>query len=458
MIRYLLRRFLLFIPTLFLISAATFFLSKNAPGDPVEVQFQTGFTEADYIREAQRQGLDKPNFYFTWTTQAYPDTFHQVLFPDKKETLEYLIGNYGNWEGANQYFRAIEVFESQVENKLKKTAAQRELLRLTDELYLQKTTTDIREKREAIAKTIQKDTLAKAALTKDFDNINRAFVKMERSADRAKHLIPNFIWHGIDNQFHRWISKFLKGDYGVSLKTGKSVSDRVTDAVFWTVIMNSIAIILAFGIAIPLGVKAAANRNSRFDRNVNFILYALYSLPAFWIGTMLLVFFCTPEYGMKIFPSSGLGQPTGHGSLWRLFTDRAFHLFLPIICITYPALAFIFRQMRASMINELSQNYIRTARAKGLPEQQVIWKHAFRNALFPIITLAANILPALIAGAVTIEVVFNIPGMGKLMVDSIFQSDWPIVYAIMMFGAVLTMTGILLADILYAWLDPRIRY
>ena len=110
------------------------------------------------------------------------------------------------------------------------------------------------------------------------------------------------------------------------------------------------------------------------------------------------------------------------------------------------------------MITELKKNYVRTARAKGLPENRVIWKHAFPNALFPIITLVANILPALIAGSVAIEVVFSLPGMGKLMIDSISSSDWSIVYAIMMFGAILTMFGVLMADILYAWLDPRIRF
>lgn len=134
------------------------------------------------------------------------------------------------------------------------------------------------------------------------------------------------------------------------------------------------------------------------------------------------------------------------------------YLILPIICITYPAVAFIARQARGSMLEVLQQEYIKTARAKGLPESKVIWKHAFRNALFPLITLVASVLPAAIAGSVTIEMIYNIPGLGWTMLQSINEQDWPIVFAIMMLGAVLTITGILLSDILYALADPRIKF
>ena len=130
---------------------------------------------------------------------------------------------------------------------------------------------------------------------------------------------------------------------------------------------------------------------------------------------------------------------------------------LPVFALSYGALAFISRQMRGSMVDVLRQDYVRTARAKGLKEKAVVWKHAFRNALFPIITMFASVLPASIAGSVVIEVIFNIHGMGKVVVDSIFRDDWPLVYSVLMLASVLTMVGILLADILYALADPRIR-
>jgi peptide/nickel transport system permease protein len=190
---------------------------------------------------------------------------------------------------------------------------------------------------------------------------------------------------------------------------------------------------------------------------VTLITYILYSLPVFWVATMLLVFFTTPEYGMDWFAGVGLGRETGHSSTYALLLDRIAHLILPVLCLVYPSLAFISRQLSGAMQDELKKDYITTARAKGLSEKVVIWKHAFRNSLFPLITVFASILPATIAGSVVIEVIFNIPGMGKLMVDSIFLQDWPIVFIILLLGALLTMAGILLADILYAKFDPRVR-
>ncbi|MEM9848821.1 MAG: ABC transporter permease, partial [Bacteroidota bacterium] len=171
-----------------------------------------------------------------------------------------------------------------------------------------------------------------------------------------------------------------------------------------------------------------------------------------------IVFFTTPQYGMDIFPSIGLGSSSMEDDpFWTVFFERAGHLILPIFCVTYAALAFITRQMRAAMITVLSQDYIRTARAKGLNERKVIWKHAFRNALFPLITLLGSLFPSLIAGSVILEIIFNISGMGSLIFDAIFAQDWPVVYSVLMIGTMLTMLGILLADLLYAWVDPRIR-
>lgn len=458
MIGYLTRRIFLFIPTLIIISVATFFLSKTAPTDVVSSQFKGNFSEADFVKEARAQGLDSPNFYFTLTTQAFPDTFHRVLFSDRKETLEYLIGTYGNWEGVNGYYQAIYNFKNKTEERLPEGAAQNRLLVLTGELFLQKKESKISNKLKSLTAFLQKDSLTQSALLNDFKNLNLRYLEMLRSKNLDNHWIPNFIWHGSDNQYHQWISNFLRGNFGLSA-TGESVSKRIKDAVFWTFILNIIAMTLSFEIAIPLAIKAAANENSRFDQNTNFILYGLFSLPTFWVGTMFLIFFCTSEYGMNWFPSGGLGAITGtHRSFFALIGDRFYHLILPIFCLTYPSLAYIFRQMRGSMIAELKKNYIRTARAKGLPKSKILRNHALPNALFPIITLAANLLPSLIAGSVAIEVVFSLPGMGRLMIESISDNDWNIVYAVMMFGAILTMIGVLISDILYAWLDPRVRF
>ena len=161
---------------------------------------------------------------------------------------------------------------------------------------------------------------------------------------------------------------------------------------------------------------------------------------------------------MDWFPTHGLGDISEDDSFWDIFWMRAYHLVLPVFCMSYASLAFVSRQMRGGMIDVFQQDYIRTARAKGFAEQLVIWKHSFRNALFPIITLVASIFPGLLAGSLVIEVIFSIPGMGKLTIDSIYARDWPVVYTILMFSALMTMIGILVADLLYAWADPRVSF
>lgn len=259
----------------------------------------------------------------------------------------------------------------------------------------------------------------------------------------------------------------MRGDFGTSYADGKKVSDRVNFALYWTVIMNLIAIFLSYTISIPLGVNSARwkMKGKKVIDNINTtLLFVLYSLPNFWIGTLLLVFFTTAEYAewMDLFPSSGAQDSSFRNNpdigVGAKLLDIAHHLFLPVFCITYGSLAYLSRQMRGSMLGVVRQDYIRTARAKGLSERKVIWKHAFRNSLFPIITLFSSVFPRTLSGSIAIEMIFAIPGMGYLLLMSITSRDWPIVFAIVMLVAVLAMIGNLIADILYAVVDPRIKY
>jgi peptide/nickel transport system permease protein len=194
------------------------------------------------------------------------------------------------------------------------------------------------------------------------------------------------------------------------------------------------------------------------------VLFILYSLPSFWIGTLLLVFFTTAEYSPMLdwFPTSGAQDlelaRDPNTTWWAKVLDAAHHLVLPIFCITYGSLAYLSRQMRGAMLGVLRQDYIRTARAKGLNEHKILWKHAFRNALFPIITMFSSIFPRAISGSIAIELIYAIPGMGQLVLSSIVARDWPVVFTVVMLVAILTMIGNLIADILYAIVDPRLSY
>ncbi len=266
----------------------------------------------------------------------------------------------------------------------------------------------------------------------------------------------------------RYASKgFLRGDFGISYTDKKAVATKIGDALYWTLIMNLFAILIAYSISIPLGVRSAIWKiqgRKKIDATNTAVLFVLYSLPSFWIGTLLLVFLTTAEYSPMLdwFPTSGAqdlelaGNP--NTTWWEKVLDAAHHLVLPVFCITYGALAYLSRQMRGSMLGVLRQDYIRTARAKGLGEKTVIWKHGFRNALFPIITLFSSVFPRALSGSIAIELIYAIPGMGQLVLTSITARDWPVVFTIVMLVAILTMIGNLIADILYAIVDPRVSY
>jgi peptide/nickel transport system permease protein len=172
---------------------------------------------------------------------------------------------------------------------------------------------------------------------------------------------------------------------------------------------------------------------------------------------LLILFFGGGDF-LGWFPAYGVGEVDSSMNLFQVIGTRAYHLVLPMICFTYGGLAFLYRQMRGAMITTLSQDYIRTARAKGLEEKEVLWKHGFKNSLLPIITLFASVFPLAISGSIVIEIIFSIPGMGKLAYEALVARNYPIVYTVVMFSAILTLIGYLVADILYAVVDPRISY
>ncbi|MBI4444185.1 MAG: ABC transporter permease, partial [Acidobacteria bacterium] len=186
------------------------------------------------------------------------------------------------------------------------------------------------------------------------------------------------------------------------------------------------------------------------------VLFVMYSLPSFWVATILILLLGGGDF-WHVFPISGISSlDAGQMPLWDWLLDRLWHLALPVFCLTYGGLAYISRQMRAGMLETIRQDYIRTARAKGLSERAVILKHAFRNSLIPIVTLLGFLLPALFGGSVIIESIFTVPGMGQLGFDAILSRDYPVVMAIATIAAFLTLLGLLLSDLLYALVNPTI--
>jgi len=250
-----------------------------------------------------------------------------------------------------------------------------------------------------------------------------------------------------------------KPDFGTSFQDSRPVFDKMLERVPITLTMNLLAIILAYSIAVPMGVYSSTHSGTFTEQLSTFTLFALYSLPVFWVGTLAVTFLANPEF-LAWFPSVGL-HSSGYNANWswtKQFSDYAWHLTLPMIVYVYADFAFISRQMRSSMLEVIRQDYVRTARAKGLSERTVIYKHALRNALIPLITIIAAIIPNLIGGSVIIETIFSIPGMGELSYKALIARDYPMIMAVFTISATLTLFGILISDLLYSLADPRISY
>ncbi|MEP7235451.1 MAG: ABC transporter permease [Ignavibacteriota bacterium] len=363
MFQYIVRRIILFIPTLFLITVISFGISRLAPGDPAELKAGVGGEGAmrgnqqlneQMINQIRAQWhLDKPVWYWT-------------IFTDEKD-------------GSGR------------------------LKPLTDRL--------------------------------------------------------TFKWNGLDNQYQYWLTSLLKLDFGKSFQDNRDVWEKILERVPITAFLAILSIFLAYIVSIPLGIYSATHQNSRFDKISTVGVFILYSLPSFWLATMAIIFFGGGDF-LAWFPNNGLhSMNSSPDDPWLTRTlDYAWHLVMPIAAYTYSSFAYLARQMRGSMLEVIRQDYIRTARAKGLSNTMVVYKHALRNSLIPIITIIASILPALIGGSVIIETIFTIPGVGQLGFQALVARDYPVIMAEFTLSAVLTLVGLLFADVLYSVVDPRIAF
>jgi peptide/nickel transport system permease protein len=274
--------------------------------------------------------------------------------------------------------------------------------------------------------------------------------------------------YGLDKpiieQYWIWLNKIVKLDFGDSFSTDRRpVFEKIWDTkqpfferrLFITFMINVLSMFIIFLIAIPIGISSATHQYSLYDKITTVFVFIGFATPGFWLALLLMMFF---GVHLDWLPISGLKSMNYEalsfcGKLW----DRLLHLILPVLVSAFVGLAGLSRFMRSSMLEVIRQDYVTVARAKGLQEKEVIYKHAFKNALLPIITILGLSVPGLIGGSVIFESIFSIPGMGQLFYMSVMTRDYPLVMCILTIGAVLTLLGNLMADIGYMIADPRIR-
>jgi peptide/nickel transport system permease protein len=269
--------------------------------------------------------------------------------------------------------------------------------------------------------------------------------------------------YGLDKPLHVqylvWLKNISSLSFGESFKDNQSVWSKIAERLPVTVKLNFWSILVVYLVAIPLGVYSATHPNSWGDQITTLAAFILFAVPLVWAATMAIVFICGGDF-YYLFPPGGLESIdfSDNWPIWRKLQDRAWHIFLPVVLLSYDGFAGLSRYMRASMLEVLAQDYVQVARAKGLSEKRVILKHVLRNSLIPQVTILASILPGLIGGSVIIETIFSIPGLGQLGFESVLARDYPTVLALFTVSALLTLIGILISDLLLAAVDPRIVF
>lgn len=485
MLWYTVKRILWAIPTVLVITLIGFVLLSHAPGDPVDKlvprSSSSGSAGATAQIEAQKSywrhqlGLDLPLFYFSLSQSSLPDTFYRMHDPYLKKAYRSLMDRYGNKDALALYYQDIAfakeaaglLSEKAIADSSFPASGRDQLREVQNHLAILPFEGDI----ESIQNILRQDSTLIAALPVwgklpgELAKIRGAFYHLNTSKTVYKNYIPRLVVHGCHNQYHRWLfggpgtRGLMRGDFGLSYAKKVPVTEILRDKLPWSLFFSLCSILLAYLISVPLGLRMARKPEAASTKFTSYILFLLYAMPPFLMGVLLLMCFANPSV-LAIFPPTGvkpLEGYSGDAGLSEKLLASLPYLVLPLICYTYASLAFLSKLTAAAVQQQLPLAYIQTAYAKGLDARSVLWKHAFKNSLLPLITVFASLFPALLGGSVIIETIFTIPGMGAETVKAIYAQDYPVVIAILTLSGLLTVLGYLVADILYAYADPRIK-
>lgn len=429
-----LKKLLSTISLLFALSVIVFLLRFATPQDPVEQSLgifhqedsqTTPYTKDQYTQEAIKLGLNKELFYFSIRPSYIPDQAYKLLIPSEKKTVMAFLKHGFEWKN-------IEAFLD-LRNNYK------------NNLLLTQITTDLFNS----GKT-------------NLDYSNFSLVEKEVIENLTSQTVENFYypilrWHGFENQYHSWITNFFSGKKIRSIQNNALVKPKIKRALIWTLAISFLSIFISYSLGIFIGFKRVSSQHS-FWPKLQAILDYFFTMPFFWIATIAIVFFTTSDYGnwTNIFPSVHSLNFKGDKIFTEIFQNFE-HLLLPIICISIHSIGFISSMMADNLKIQLAKPYILTAKQKGLSKNDILKNHGFKNAIFPILTMLTNSIPSAFTGSLIVEIIFNLPGIGRLLYNSILLADWNIVFPIVLMIGVITSLSYWLADILYAYFDPKIK-
>lgn len=456
---YLLKRFLLAILGLWALATIVFLLSRLLPGtfgSERILQSSGGFyskgsetdREAAYIAYIKRMGQDLPLFYISVApvTQLSPaelNTFSMHI----KAQLTKLSWRHGSSQNAFAYIQSIAALQKQLQDNPTPV--------FTKHLQVLQS-----EDKVETLQTAARDIVATAVQPQIREAANKVLLNLHTMQEQQKaftYLLPEINLHGGQNQYHQWLMQLLHGNLGKSYKSSRPVVEVLLDAAgntWWLLIFS---MLVTFVLALELSIRMAKKKGRRLRRTLMPLLFIIDSIPPFVLALLLLVLLANPNF-IQLFPVFGMGfYAPQELSIWQEIGQWAYYMTLPLLSLILFNLPYLTSQIHSAISTAMQADYTRTARAKGLAEAAVIRKHALRNSLLPIITIVSDFLPALVTGTLIVETVFAVPGIGRLLLDAVLSRDYPVLTGIVLVIAAFRIAAYLLADMAYAWADPRIR-
>jgi peptide/nickel transport system permease protein len=465
MLANIIRKVLFGIAGIFLLSIISFILLQHIPGDPVLAKMQMQgirqpsktalFQSAEYHKIRRKMGLDLPVFYFSICPLSISDSLSSIPNREIQRAMRNIAVKHGSdkdvirWHEINMHLVKLQQANLQKTEEIELINA----IMISDDLDQNQA---YYQNLMAFAETKEEAALYQSGLLQ--------MLKINENATPLQSYIPVVNWHGHSNRFHRWFfgteepgSGVIKGNLGESFRDSRPVSTTLFPAFRITLLLAFITIILIYTVSLPLGIKMARPDSSKFGYRMVNIIFALYAMPSFWIAMMMLTFLCSPEF-LNWFPAAyNLMQIDPNSPLLMRWFYTLWHLILPVTCWALAGTAFLTLQTHQKSTQLYGSDFIGTARAKGLTESQIAKKHIFRNAALPAVSLLGSIIPAALSGAIVIELIFSIPGMGSLIFSAMHTRDYPVVMAVMLIIGTAALIGSGLSDLLLMLLDPRIR-
>ncbi|NNF33371.1 MAG: ABC transporter permease [Saprospiraceae bacterium] len=449
MLIFVLKRLVSTLWTLILVMMVSFFLIQLAPGDKAEAILnvqgikmgeddnQNYFIEYEALRE--EYGLNKPSFYISllpsYKNHSFPSHWHS------RHTIlaNNLLHKKVPFKNVNDYINALDELEMECQDQ-SLSLCNREI-RFLWEL------TDLDDIKQRLNRVEHENNISLTQLKRASDQLS----------SHTELYFPVIKWNGLNNQFHNRIFKILKLDFGISVVDGDVVTNKIASALIWTLVLTFATLFLSLLLGIPLSIYSVKS-SVIAQRVIGTSMNIIYATPVFWLATLLIVFFTTPEYGRwtDIFPGS-MFKPGDYSGWWDSLSNNSGMLVLPVFCLTLSSLPVIVRITRRSIISESVEPYITALRGRGLTERSIFRRHIIPNALMPIVTLISNSLPSAMAGTLIVEVIFNIPGMGRLMYDSLSSYDWDVCFAIIILMSVVTSVVFAVADVIYYQINPKMK-